>query len=137
MSICNDRRWPETYRLMGLQGVELILIGYATPVHNPRENQSPELRMFHNHLCMQSGAYQNSTWVASAARAGDEEGVEMMAGSCIINPQGEIVAQAKTNSDELIVSECDLELCESGKTEEFNFKENRRPELYGALVEPH
>ena len=33
MMICNDRRWPETYRVMGLQGVELILCGYNTPIH--------------------------------------------------------------------------------------------------------
>ena len=31
MAICNDRRWPETYRVMGLQGVEMVLIGYNTP----------------------------------------------------------------------------------------------------------
>ena len=33
MAICNDRRWPETYRVLGLQGVELVLIGYNTPLH--------------------------------------------------------------------------------------------------------
>ncbi|MFM8381682.1 MAG: nitrilase-related carbon-nitrogen hydrolase, partial [Actinomycetota bacterium] len=33
MMICNDRRWPESYREMGLQGVELILCGYNTPIH--------------------------------------------------------------------------------------------------------
>ena len=33
MALCNDRRWPETYRVMGLQGAELILIGYNTPMH--------------------------------------------------------------------------------------------------------
>ncbi len=31
MCICNDRRWPETYRVMGLRGAELILLGYNTP----------------------------------------------------------------------------------------------------------
>ena len=35
MCICNDRRWPETYRVMGLQGVELVLLGYNTPWHYP------------------------------------------------------------------------------------------------------
>ena len=30
MCICNDRRWPETYRVMGLQGVEMIVLGYNT-----------------------------------------------------------------------------------------------------------
>ncbi|NCZ67791.1 MAG: N-carbamoyl-D-amino-acid hydrolase, partial [Acidimicrobiia bacterium] len=33
MMICNDRRWPETYREMGLQGVELIVCGYNTPLN--------------------------------------------------------------------------------------------------------
>ena len=32
MCICNDRRWPETYRVMGLQGVEMIMLGYNSPV---------------------------------------------------------------------------------------------------------
>lgn len=32
MRICNDRRWSETYRVMGWQGVEMILVGYNTPV---------------------------------------------------------------------------------------------------------
>ncbi|HJL82388.1 MAG TPA: nitrilase-related carbon-nitrogen hydrolase, partial [Acidimicrobiales bacterium] len=31
MAICNDRRWPETYRVLGLQGCEMALIGYNTP----------------------------------------------------------------------------------------------------------
>ena len=34
MCICNDRRWPETFRVMGLQGAEIIMLGYNTPVGN-------------------------------------------------------------------------------------------------------
>ena len=34
MLICNDRRWPEAYREMGLQGVELVMLGYNTPTTN-------------------------------------------------------------------------------------------------------
>ena len=33
VALCNDRRWSETYRVLGLQGVELLLVGYNTPVH--------------------------------------------------------------------------------------------------------
>src|SRR5216683_4917757 len=32
MCICNDRRWPETYRVMGLQNVEMVMLGYNTPL---------------------------------------------------------------------------------------------------------
>jgi predicted amidohydrolase len=64
MCICNDRRWPETYRVMGMQSVELLLLGYNTPTHLPWIPVYDHLAGFHNHLCMQAGAYQNSTWVA-------------------------------------------------------------------------
>ena len=37
MCICNDRRWPETYRVMGLQGVEMIILGYNTPSVNSQD----------------------------------------------------------------------------------------------------
>ncbi len=49
MCICNDRRWPETYRVMGLQGVELVMLGYNTPVGNAvgPGKETPALRMFH------------------------------------------------------------------------------------------
>ena len=63
MCICNDRRWPEVYRVMGLQGVEMVLLGYNTPVHNPTAPEHDNLANFHNHLVMQSGAYQNGTFV--------------------------------------------------------------------------
>lgn len=133
LCICNDRRWPEVYRLLGLQGVELIALGYNTPFFNPDADQSPELRLFHNHLCMQAGAYQNSTWVVGVAKAGVEEGVSQMGGSCIIAPTGVIVAQAETMGDELISADCDLDRALVGKRTEFNFALHRRPELYGPL----
>ena len=78
MCICNDRRWPETYRVMGLQGVEMVLLGYNTPVHNPPAPEHDHLGDFHNQLCMQAGAYQNGTWVVGVAKAGNEEGVPMV-----------------------------------------------------------
>ena len=37
MCICNDRRWPETYRVMGLQGVEMVVLGYNTPSVNSQK----------------------------------------------------------------------------------------------------
>lgn len=133
--ICNDRRWPEAYRVMGLQDVEAIFIGYNTPTHNPPAPQHDHLTSFHNHLSMQSGAYQNATWVVAAAKAGREEGVDMLGQSAIIAPSGEIVAMASTLEDELIVAKCDLDLCRSYKETWFAFEKHRRPEHYGLIVE--
>ena len=133
--ICNDRRWPEAYRVMGLQDVEAVFIGYNTPTHNPPAPQHDYLTSFHNHLSMQSGAYQNATWVVAAAKAGREEGVDMLGQSAIIAPSGEIVAMASTLEDELIVAKCDLDLCRSYKETWFAFDKHRRPEHYGLIVE--
>ncbi|MGJ4997901.1 N-carbamoyl-D-amino-acid hydrolase [Bradyrhizobium sp. HKCCYLS3077] len=135
MAICNDRRWPETYRVMGLQGVEMVLIGYNTPVHNPPAPEHNDLSLFHNRLVMQSGAYQNGTWVIGVAKGGIEEGVDHIAGSCIIAPSGEIVAACATKGDEIALARCDLDLCKSYKQTIFNFDVHRQPAAYGMIVE--
>jgi predicted amidohydrolase len=135
MAICNDRRWPETYRILGLQAVEMVLIGYNTPVHNPPAPEHDALSHFHNELVMQSGAYQNGTWVVGVAKAGNEEGVEQIGNSIIVAPSGEIVAACTTTGDELAIARCDLDLCASYKNTTFNFARHREPEQYRMIVE--
>ena len=135
MAICNDRRWPETYRMMGLQGVEMVLLGYNTPVHNPPAPEHDALSNFHNELVMQSGAYQNGTWVVGVAKAGCEEGVDQIGNTIIVAPSGEIVAACTTLGDELAIARCDLDLCNSYKTTIFNFARHREPEQYRMIVE--
>jgi len=136
MGLCNDRRWPETYRVMGLQGVELILIGYNTPLHYaPDPSQNP-LQSFHNSLVMQAGAYQNGTWVVGVAKGGVEEGVDSLAESMIIAPSGQIVAQATTSDDELVIADCDLDWCKHYKDTLFDFDRYRRPEMYELITRP-
>ena len=135
LAICNDRRWPETYRVMGLQGVELVMLGYNTPVHNPKTPETDDLNNFHNHLSLQAGAYQNGTWVVGVAKAGVEEGVDQIGQSCIVAPSGEIVAQATTLGDEIVVARVDLDRCKVYQQNIFNFAKHRRPEHYGLIVE--
>lgn len=136
MALCNDRRWPETYRVMALQGVEMVMIGYNTPLHyTPDPSQNP-LQSFHNRLVMQAGAYQNGTWVVGVAKGGTEEGVESLAQSMIIAPSGQVVAEAVTIGDELVVAECDLDWCKHYKETLFNFDRYRRPEMYNLIAQP-
>jgi predicted amidohydrolase len=134
MALCNDRRWPETYRVMGLMGVELVLIGYNTPLHYAPDPAHNPLQGFHNHLVMQAGAYQNGTWVVGVAKGGIEEGVESLAESVIIAPSGQIVAQAVTTCDELVTARCDLDWCADYKDTVFDFARYRRPEHYGLIT---
>lgn len=136
MLICNDRRWPEAWRVLGLQQVEIVMLGYNTPSLN-MENRGFEahhLRVAHSHLAIQAGCYQNSCFGVGVAKAGTEDGHELFGHSIIVNPQGEIMAQATSWGDELIVAECDLEMCRLGRTTIFDFARHRRPEAYGRIT---
>ena len=105
MCICNDRRWPETFRVMGLQGVEMVVLGFNTPsVNSQKGGEGPQQRIFHHKLSVQAGAYQNSTWVVAVAKAGVEDGFAMFGCSLIVNPDGEMVAESRGEEDEVIVA---------------------------------
>lgn len=135
MFICNDRRWPETWRVMGLRGAEVICGGFNTPTHNPPVPQHDHLNSFHHLLSMQAGSYQNGVWGAAAAKAGMEEGSMLLGHSCITAPTGEIVALSSTLEDEVIFHNCDLEACRHIREQMFNFALHRQPQHYGIIAE--
>ena len=135
MCICNDRRWPETYRVMGLQGVEIVALGYNTPTLNIHHREPEHLRMFHHLLSLQAGAYQNAAWVLAAAKCGAEDGFAMIGGSAIVAPTGEIAAQALSEEDEVIAADLDLDLGEYLRRTVFNFDKHRRVEHYALITE--
>ena len=136
MCICNDRRWPETYRVMGLQG-----------------RRAGRARLQHaEHQSLRQGAGGDRTSACSttispcrpvpirtapgwslAAKAGMEEGIHHMGGSCIIAPTGEIVAQAQTEGDEVIAAPIDLERGVYIRETIFDFAAHRRIEHYGLI----
>lgn len=125
MMICNDRRWPEGWRCLGLQGVELVMCGYNTAGWAPdlwgmRKPMTPEQAeaeaLFSHKLVMQANSYMNACFSISAARCGVDDGkYDLIAGSIITGPDGHIIAESKTKGDEVIVAEIDLEDCRQGK----------------------
>jgi len=135
LCICNDRRWPETFRVLGLQGAELVMLGYNTPDINIRKHEPVHLRMFHHRLTVQAAAYQNGIWLAAAAKAGREDGCGLIGGSCIIAPTGEIATEALSEDDEVIHYRCDMELGEYIRQYQFNFEKHRRIEHYELITQ--
>src|ERR1700751_4838741 len=135
MCICNDRRWPETFRVMGLQGVEIVALGYNTPTENIHHPEPVHLRMFHHLLSLRANAYQNAAWILAAAKAGKEDGYGLIGGSVIIAPTGEIVARALGEDDEVIAATLDLDLGEYLRRTIFNFEKHRRVEHYRLITD--
>ncbi len=134
MCICNDRRWPETWRMLGLAGAELVCLGYNTPMHYPPAPQHDHLQSFHHLLSLQAGAYQNGLWVAAAAKAGTEEGCPLLGHSAIVAPTGEIAAMSTTLEDEVVTASCDLGRCREIRDHIFNFRLHRQPQHYRGLA---
>lgn len=134
MLICNDRRWPEPWRVLGLQGVELVCLGYNSPAALPDAPEMNPHRVPHHLIPMQAAAYQNGTWVIATAKAGREGGCDMMGHSCIIAPSSEVVALASTLGDEVIAAPVDLDATAPFKRF-FDFAKYRRPEVYAPIAE--
>ena len=137
MLICNDRRWPEAWRVLALGGAELVCVGYNSAAYDPNGGSTEDagLRTFHSQMAAQANAYMNATWAVAVAKAGDEDGSGLIGGSCIVDPNGVIVAQAVSLGDEIIVADCDLDACAQGKEKMFNFAQHRRPQWYGPITE--
>jgi predicted amidohydrolase len=134
--ICNDRRWPETFRVMGLKGAEMVVLGYNTPTENIYHPQEPPyIRVFHHLLSCQAAAYQNGVWLVATAKCGKEDGFGMFGNSVIVAPTGEIVAKTTSEEDEVIAYDCDLDLGAYIRGTVFNFAKHRRIEHYKLITE--
>ena len=64
-----------------------------------------------------------------------EEGCDLIGGSCIIAPTGEIVARCESLGDELVVHECDLDRCKEIQRNIFNFSLHREPQSYQLITQ--
>ena len=142
MLICNDRRWPEAWRMYSLKGAELIMFGFNTGGNmahlwgskpmSPKEAEAEAL--FHSKLVQQANSYMNACFSISSARCGLDDGkYDLIGGSAICSPEGHVLAEAKTVEDELVVAEIDLSECRQGKEKTFDFGRHRRIETYGLI----
>ena len=129
MLICYDRRFPESFRCLGLEGAEII----CSPYNTPAGGRSKEDGQQASELAIRAGASANACYDIAAGKAGVEDGEEFIGGSFIADPSGQIIAKAQTTGDELVVGELDLERAEQARKRS-NFVINRRPEVYKALV---
>lgn len=135
MLICNDRRWPEAFRVLALQGAEVVALGFNTPSENLSYPEPPALRVHHHLIMAQSMAFQNATWLVETAKCGFEDGYRMFGHSLIVAPTGEIAAKSATEEDEVICFNADIDLAVDLKRTMFNFAAHRRPEHYRLIVD--
>src|ERR671918_1294432 len=131
IEICYDLRFPELTRAMALRGAEIV-------VHPT--NWPAAVRPLAEFLT-RARAAENRVFLLTANRVGREGGTEFFGRSQVVDPRGTRLAEAGEEREELVMAEIDpAEAREKDRVivpgeYELHLFADRRPELYGALVE--
>jgi len=137
--ICWDQWYPEGARITALQGAEVLFYPTAIGWH-PHEKEQYGKKQYDAWQIVQRGhAVANGIFVAACNRVGFEKPVESSAGiefwgaSFIAGPQGEILAQASHDQEEIIMAEIDHTLMEDVRRN-WPFLRDRRIDAYGDIA---
>lgn len=117
--ICFDRHFPESIRTCVLKGAELIVIPTAIVRNEPLDMFEWEMRV---------AAMQNGVFIAMCNRVGREEALDFCGRSLVIGPDGDVLAMADDNEQNLYA---DLDLRRIEKSRRLRpYLSLRRPEHY-------
>jgi predicted amidohydrolase len=127
---CYDLRFPEPARVLALEGAQAILLPTAWPA---------AATLYPDHVA-RTRAAENRVFLVAADHVGEERGRSYLGRSLIVGPDGEILAEAGTNEETLLIADADLRRSDEkhrvfvpGEYEVDLFGD-RRPDLYGPLA---
>lgn len=130
LSICYDGSFPETTRILMLQGADLVVL----PTNWPAGAESTI-----KHL-VQSRALENHVYYAAVNRIGTERTTRYIGQSRLVNVNGDLLASSGPDEDVLLVAEIDPERARNKQIVRIPGKymlhrvKDRRPEMYGPLT---
>ncbi|MDF3981181.1 carbon-nitrogen hydrolase [Luteibacter sp. PPL201] len=138
--VCWDQWYPEAARLMALAGADLLF--YPTAIGwDPNDADEEKARQREAWITVQRGhAVANGLPLLSCNRTGYEAdptnvgaGIQFWGSSFVAGPQGEFLAQAGTDTPELLVCEVDMQRSEHVRRI-WPFLRDRRIDAYGDLT---
>ena len=142
--VCWDQWFPEAARLMALAGADLLL--YPTAIGwDPQDDEAERQRQLHAWVTVQRGhAIANGIPLAACNRVGFEPapdappaaadvGIRFWGNSFVCGPQGELLARASGDGEELLITEIDLARGEQVRRM-WPFLRDRRIDAYGDLL---
>lgn len=132
LNICYDVSFPEAARVLKLMGAELIVLVTNWP---PGAWRSPE-------FVVNTRALENHVFYAAVNRVGTERGWQFIGRSMVVDCNGDTVAEASADAEELLVVE--VELPEANNNHIVNVPGayeldrllDRRPEMYESISQP-
>ena len=131
VGVCWDQWYPETARAMMLMGAEVLF--YPTAIGSePHDTSLDTARLWRR--AMVGHAVSNVVPIVAANRVGTEHGQTFYGTSFIADERGDILAELDRKEEGVIVATLDLARVKRHRAA-FGFFRDRRPELYGRLVE--
>lgn len=135
--VCWDQWYPEGARLTALQGADVLFYPTAIGWHPSEKAQYGAAQLDAWQTIQRAHAIANGIYVAAVNRTGYEgtpdSGLEFWGSSFVADPFGQIVAQASTGEEEILVVECDPKRAEDVRRN-WPFIRDRRIDAYGPLT---
>jgi len=122
IAICYDHAFPELFRVFALKGAQIVFILSAVPTGYE----------YLLNLRARARAQDNQIFIAHVNRVGKEGDAQYCGLSKVVNPKGEVVAEASADQEEVLCTEIDLDLISKEKRQERVLK-SLRPEIYEYL----
>ena len=122
LSICYDMRFAEMYRIMALEGAQILLM--------PADFTMPPGKD-HGETILRTRAIENGCYVVAPAQYGVKPKFQAYANSLVVDPWGNVIARA-SNHPQVITAEIDLDYLQQVRRQIFTL-ENRRPDVYSLL----
>lgn len=131
--VCWDQWFPEAARLTALTGAEILFYPTAIGWHPSEKAEYGKAQHSAWETMMRSHAIANGLFVCAPNRVGTEGNIEFWGGSFIADPNGNLLAKASHDREEILMSECDLEKIDVVRTH-WPFLRDRRIDAYGGLL---
>ena len=122
LSICYDMRFAEMYRIMALEGAQILLMPADFTMPTGKDHWETILR---------TRAIENGCYVVAPAQYGVKPKFQAYANSLVVDPWGNVIARA-SNHPQVITAEIDLDYLQQVRRQIFTL-ENRRPDVYSLL----
>jgi N-carbamoylputrescine amidase len=136
--VCWDQWYPEGARLTALQGANVLFYPTAIGWHPSEKERFGAAQLDAWRTIQRAHAIANGVYVAAVNRIGFEgpadSGLEFWGSSFVAGPFGQVIAQASTDLEEILVAECDPARMDEVRRN-WPFLRDRRIDAYGQLTE--
>jgi N-carbamoylputrescine amidase len=135
--VCWDQWYPEGARISALGGANILFYPTAIGWHPSEKAQYGAAQLDAWRTIQRAHAIANGIYVAAVNRVGfegpPEKGLEFWGSSFVADPFGQVIAEASSSAEEVLVTECDPKWAEEVRRN-WPFLRDRRIDAYQPIL---